>query len=55
MKRRLGLLPQHQRPSLATCNGMGTFGALRKMDSLDMVMLCVQRLRNSPYYLLYDK
>ena len=54
MKRRSDLLLQHRPPSSAMYSEKEMFGAPRKRDSLGMVKLCVQRLENFPYNLLYD-
>ena len=54
MKRWSDLLLRHQHPSSATYTETGTYGGPKKKVSPNM-MLYVQKLRNSPYNLLYDK
>ena len=54
MKRWSDFLLRHQHPSSTMYIEMETFGVLKKKVSSGM-MLCVQKLKNSPYYLLYDK
>ena len=51
--RSVGLL-QHQPLFLATYTGRERSGVPKRMDSPDMVKLCVQ-LASFPYNLLYDK
>ena len=55
MKKRLIFLLQRQRLFLAMYTERETSGGPRRTDSSGIVMLCVQQVKDSPYYLLYDK